>query len=656
MKNSAAPLLLLVLLFFLGNAILLAQSDLSRPYNKHTAQLRSTDLIFGNSIQLNDSFGFIGSENEHRDSSGIVSKPFSGAVYCYSIREQQLKFIQFIQPENRIQNARFGHAISFYKDWLAISAYEEAVAGESKVGAVYVFKKSGNKWLEVQRLTSPFPATNLRFGASIALSDSFLFVGAPYDNTDSNNLNPFLWTGSVHVFKLSPSNTWEWQRKICPSNRSSQTTFFGSQIALNDSLCFVSSHSINYQGSEIGSNTRIYLYKKNQTNIWEEYDSIKPPYALTGTYQTRFGQSIAFNGNELLVGSHTDLNPDDSLAGPVGLAYLYTLKNNKWTLSQTFKSPHPGLNDQFGYKVAIQKDQIAISAPLDDTNWQDSLLLNNTGAVFLFNREFPNLNYSYLKKLVATDRKEGFSESDRFGTEFALGINRILVQAPFDDQDSSNELYVQNAGSVYEFGKPCSLVDPSISLTFCKGDNEIFFRNKRVSAVPGIYSVVIKPVYGCDSLYYLHLTETTINTGIKQNGTELQVLDTLAKVQWVDCSSGKHLAGETNFHLIAKQSGIYKAILSKGNCKDSSLCYTILLNSIFPNQLEPGVLIYPNPVQNKLTIESPKEEVWTLTNILGTELESGIVEGKSQISFSKYVPGIYFIKLGNRLVKLVKQD
>jgi alpha-tubulin suppressor-like RCC1 family protein len=77
--------------------------------------------------------------------------------------------------------ARVGAATALSGDWIALGAPDEDVDGAADAGAVYVYRRSADRWAAYQRLTAPQPSTDARFGAAVAWRAEGLVVGAPGD-------------------------------------------------------------------------------------------------------------------------------------------------------------------------------------------------------------------------------------------------------------------------------------------------------------------------------------------------------------------------------------------------------------------------------------------------------------------------------------------
>ena len=126
-----------------------------------------------------------------------------------------------------------------------------------------------------------------------------------------------------------------------------------------------------------------------------------------------FGASaLAIDGDRVLIGASFD----DTGAADSGAVYLF---DTNGTLLQTFLNPTPAANDLFGNSVAIDGDNILITAFFDDAGGTDS------GAAYLFDAITGDLLHTFLNPNLRAD--------DQFGSQVAIEGNRILLSARADD-------------------------------------------------------------------------------------------------------------------------------------------------------------------------------------------------------------------------------
>ena len=118
-------------------------------------------------------------------------------------------------------------------DWLGISvsissdgntALVGAHGNSSYTGAVYVFTRSGSTWTQQQKLTASDGATYDRFGWSVSLSSggNTALVGAYFKSSR---------IGAAYVFTRSGS-TWTQQQKLVPGD-SATSDYFGYSVSIS---------------------------------------------------------------------------------------------------------------------------------------------------------------------------------------------------------------------------------------------------------------------------------------------------------------------------------------------------------------------------------------------------------------------------------------
>ena len=141
--------------------------------------------------------------------------PIVGKVYVYrrfgSSWDWQVDFMMN-QPQG---GDALGTSLAMNGNMLAAGATGRDVAGQSNAGAVLVAEAtliSGNpfaaSWTKTT-ITANDAAANDHFGASVAMSDSFLYVGAPDADIPGS-----VDAGAVYAFQRTGFNTWQQVAKI----------------------------------------------------------------------------------------------------------------------------------------------------------------------------------------------------------------------------------------------------------------------------------------------------------------------------------------------------------------------------------------------------------------------------------------------------------
>ena len=156
-----------------------------------------------------------------------------------------------------------------------------------------------------------------------------------------------------------------------------------------------------------------------------------------------FGSTLAIDGNRVLIGASLD----NTGATDSGAAYLF---DTNGTLLQTFLNPTPAANDLFGNSIAIDGDNVLISAFLDDAGG------SNSGAAYLFDATTGDLLHTFLNPNLRT--------GDQFGSPVAIEGNRILLSARTDDTGTTD------SGFAYLFDTDGNLLQTFANPTPDAGD------------------------------------------------------------------------------------------------------------------------------------------------------------------------------------------
>ena len=89
---------------------------------------------------------------------------------------------------------RFGISVAISGDHAIVGAYLDSDNGEAS-GSAYVFRRSGDNWTEVAKLTASDGAANDFFGYSVGISGDHAIVGAHLDADDGDA------SGSAYLFR-----------------------------------------------------------------------------------------------------------------------------------------------------------------------------------------------------------------------------------------------------------------------------------------------------------------------------------------------------------------------------------------------------------------------------------------------------------------------
>jgi uncharacterized repeat protein (TIGR01451 family) len=202
-----------------------------------------------------------------------------------------------------------------------------------------------------------------------------------------------------------------------------------------------------------------------------------------------------------------------------------------------------------------------------------------------------------------------------------------------------------------------------VQASFCQGGSYTF--NGNTYTTNGIYDNTLIAANGCDSAITLLLGIKTVDTSVIITNHSLIATATNSFFQWIDCSTHQNIAGANDSIFYPKSAGNYAVVVqSKQNlCTDTSACF--YFGNVGMEQVSSShwqLVVYPNPVNNQLTVSSKQYSVNTIEikDVLGRTCIS-IINHTSEIIHVEHLPsGVYFIKAtdnkGNTLTaKFVKE-
>lgn len=132
--------------------------------------------------------------------------------------------------------------------------------------------------------------------------------------------------------------------------------------------------------------------------------------------------------------------------------------------------------------------------------------------------------------------------------------------------------------------------------------------------------------------------------------------------QWIDCADDSEISGATNQSFTAINTGSYAVIVTDGACSDTSDCITLLGTSgINENSILTAVNVYPNPVNDVLTINNSSENTlsYTILDVNGKVMtETTPLVSSTTVSTTNWNQGVYFVRFssenGEAVLRVIK--
>jgi len=243
----------------------------------------------------------------------------------------------------------FGYSVAIDGDTVVVGASGDG----AERGAAYVFRTldGGATYVELAKLTAADAAADDCFGSSVAIDGSTVVIGAGrnwYANTG----------GALYVFRTTDGGaTYDLVAKLTPAD-GRDGDGFGDSVAIDDGIIVVGARGDDDAGGNAGA---VYVFRT--TDGGATYDQVAKLTADDGAAHDYFGWSVAIDGNTIVVGAYFD--GDGGWRS--GAAYVFRTTDGGATYDQVAKltAADAAEEDRFGNSVAIDGDTIVVGAVFD---------------------------------------------------------------------------------------------------------------------------------------------------------------------------------------------------------------------------------------------------------------------------------------------------
>lgn len=189
---------------------------------------------------------------------------------------------------------------------------------------------------------------------------------------------------------------------------------------------------------------------------------VKHSYLKASNTQTRdyFGWAVALDGNTLAVSAYAEdsaspgVNGDQEAYGAnqSGAVYVFTFDGKTWAQQAYVKASNPGLEDYFGWSLALSGDTLVVGCPRERSanGDQEDNSAAGAGAVYVFTRDAGVWSQqAYLKA-------SNIDALDYFGASVDVDGDTLVVGAYEEDGSATGVNGVvnnstANAGAAYVF-------------------------------------------------------------------------------------------------------------------------------------------------------------------------------------------------------------
>lgn len=341
-----------------AGAVFLLERDLGGAENwglwlKLVAADANTLDWFGRAVALEGDLLFVGAYGD--DDNGLTS----GSVYIYDRNLGGVGAwgqVTKINATGGLSGDQFGIDLNVSGDVLVVSAFGDDDGG-SVSGAAYVFERNAggtDNWGQVKKLTASDPSSFDFFGRSLDVDGDTIVIGAYGDD------EPELNSGSAYIFERNEGGTNNWGQvtKLLASN-SGVTHQYGYSVAVvGDTVVVGAQQDVSPLAGEV------YIYERNLggPGNWGESAVAR---ASDGAVFDSLGSSVAFTGDLIAAGAwRDDDNGDDS-----GTAYVFRRDAggpDNWGQIQKLSASDGSNQDWFGQGIAADGNQVVVGSPGDD--------------------------------------------------------------------------------------------------------------------------------------------------------------------------------------------------------------------------------------------------------------------------------------------------
>ena len=270
----------------------------------------TTGSLFGYSIDVKGGQLIIGAPNK---SNGLNSGTKLGAAAIYTkTASGQWIFKQWLSASDPINDSHFGKAVSISDSVAIVGAPDQKYLDSASsrwikyLGEVYVFQHDSNgNWQEVKRIIQHNKYDYQFFGTAVENSDRQIFIGSPFDQTDST-LSSYYGSGSIFQYTKNNQGKWTYNGKIKPQHHTAYNYYLGYSISLdsNELICgmpgFSEPDSITGYDITLKGGALIFNLNKTNTSIQNRTtDVIKyypnPVAGILNILLEKYGNHIIVN-------------------------------------------------------------------------------------------------------------------------------------------------------------------------------------------------------------------------------------------------------------------------------------------------------------------------------------------------------------------------
>ncbi len=266
---------------------------------------------------------------------------------------------------------RLGESVSISNDYAIIGA--AASINNDKPGSAYIFKRSGNTWIQQVKLIASDAKNHDDFGASVSISGDHAIIGSIL-GAYIFKYNGNIWAEEVkltggkavsisgdyaiashYIFKYD-GNNWIQQTKLVGDDEW-YSDGFGCSVYLDGDYTIVGADGDDDKGTNMGA---AYIFKRDGA-AWSQQAKLIPNDGLTGD---AFGISVSLSGDYAIIGT-----PQNAGGNSTGAAYIFKREGTAWLQKAKLTPSNPKVGAIFGWSVSVSGDYAITGARGNETGY-----------------------------------------------------------------------------------------------------------------------------------------------------------------------------------------------------------------------------------------------------------------------------------------------
>jgi hypothetical protein len=439
---------------------------------KVTSPNRQFREYFGSSVAIEGNYAVAGAYYEAR--TYVLEKNAGGNDNWGSVAT--------LLPQGGNDFDSFGANVAISGEYVVVSASSDDNSGTVPAvdhsGSAYIFKRSlggPNNWGLTKKITAPVKSEWATFGSSIAIDGDYVVVGA-WNEGAMQGSTSVPGAGSAYLFAKNNGGVDQWglHKALTPNIRNSSS--FGTSVAIKGSSIVVGGFvdDFDYKNENFVSNAgAAWVFSENRggTGNWGQTAKIHAP---DRDEDEVFGNAVALNETQIIVGSVQEHNGGPYQIGYPGAAYSFSLESALPVKLASFSAKQKEAQAHLTWTTSEETNSshFEIQRSTDGHSW---VTLENVKAA---NESSVTANYVasdksplagqnlYRLKMVDTDGSFAYSKIQTLifdGAQFASFypnpvVDRIHIGEVVLKNAISVKLLNQNGQAIFETSNPTASI------------------------------------------------------------------------------------------------------------------------------------------------------------------------------------------------------